>query len=84
MHQATYVSESCSERAPHQPVYNWIDARVETAEDGHPTQYGGRSWDYTDILKKQIDILKKQTGSKWHPAQRKDGRDGQAGDYEPN
>ena len=34
----TYVSESCSEWAPHQPVYDGIDARVETTEDGQPTQ----------------------------------------------
>jgi len=35
---STYVSESCSEWAPHQPVYDGIDAGVETAEEGEPKQ----------------------------------------------
>ena len=77
MQQTTDVFESCSERAPHQPVYDWIDARVETAEYGQPTQQLGLPWEITDVQSKR-------RGLKWNPAQRKDGCDGQAGDYQSN
>lgn len=76
----TYISEGFSEWAPHQSVYDGIEAGVETAEQGQPMHELGRSC----ISANNANIHQKHGGLDWRAAQREYGHDCQTGECHSN
>jgi len=72
----TYITERCSERAPHQPIDDRVDARVETVEDTQPAQQVDRIiLDISDIEQDQGELDR-------HPTDREHAGDRQTGHYQ--
>ena len=71
----THFAESSSEWAPHQSVYDGVDARVETAEGRQPFKQVQRSWQIHDL--KQGDC-----GFHRQPADRERGHNRKTGQYQ--